>query len=284
MTHLSADKDSKRADAYNSDLHEVLTSASSMCISSRLSAVCRFMDKYVAGLYGTRSIVNWITKSKGKNFLDMVTMSNIAYTLAVIENSYEAWDEEHAGMNQTGEGEEQVVCQRPQKMVKTKFTNRVGKKRQCNMSGWNNDGILFYNGVVARWRALLEDTAWTLLEEEWKSYENKTTFGHSSRRMKDEQNELDDEYNYDGDEKCPDLPLLDKFVLLEGDEDFVDERPTAKKMRETQINHDGDGFDDDYLLSMLEYDSGENRAQTPRASPNGDDDSDSDGIGDLLGV
>ena len=210
----------------------------------------------------------------------MVTMSDIAYTVAVIENSYEAWDEEHAGMNQTGEGEEQVVYQRAQKSVKTKFTNRVGKKRQCNMSGWNNDGILFYNGVVARWRALLEDTAWTLLEEEWKSYENKTTFGHSSRRMKDEQNELDDEYNYDGLEKCPDLPLLDKFVLLEGDEDFVDERPTAKKMRETQIK-----FNDGDLLSVLGYESGDNLVQTQRASPNGDDDSDSDGYVDrLLGV
>ena len=281
MTHLSADKDSKRADAYNSDLHEVLTSASSMCISSRLSAVCRFMDKYVTGLYGTRSIVNWITKRKGKNFLDMVTMSDIGYTLAVIENSYEAWDEEH-GMNKAGEGEEQVVYQRPQKSVKTKFTNRVGKKRQCNMSGWNNDGILFYNGVVARWRALLEDTVWTLLEEEWKSYENKTTFGHSSRRMKDEHHEQDDEYYNDGKEQCPDLPPWEKFVLLVGDEDFMDERPSAKRMRETQINHDGDDFDDDYLFSLLGDSSGENPAQTPRASPNDDDDS--DGAGDLLGV
>ena len=147
------------------------------------------------------------------------------------------------------------------------------------MSGWNTDGIQFYNSVIARWRALLEDTVWTLLEEEWKSYENKTTFGHSSRRMKDEQNEPDDEHYYDGYKKCPDLPLLDKFVLLEGDEDFVDERPSAKKMRETQIK-----FDDNDLLSMLEYDSGENRALTPRASPNGDDDSDSDGISNLLGV
>ena len=102
----------------------------------------------------------------------MVTMSDIAYTLAVIENSYEAWDEEH-GMNKPGEGDGQVVYQRPQKMVKTKFTNRVGKKRQCNMSGWNNDGIHFYNGVIARWRLLLEDTAWTTLEEEWKLYEIK---------------------------------------------------------------------------------------------------------------
>ena len=117
------------------------------------------------------------------------------------------------------------------------------------------------------------------MEEEWKSYENKTTFGHSSRRMKDEQNEPDDENNYDGFEKCPDLPLLDKFVLLEGDEDFVDERPLAKKMRETQIK-----FDDNDLLSVLGDDFGENLVQTPRASPNGDDDSDSDEIGDLLGV
>ena len=80
-----------------------------MCISSRLSAVCRFMDKYVTGLYGTRSIVNWITKNKGKHFLDMVTMSDIAYTLAVIENSYEAWDEEHGMNKKAGEREEQVV-------------------------------------------------------------------------------------------------------------------------------------------------------------------------------
>jgi hypothetical protein len=34
----------------------------------------------------------------------MVTMSDIAYTVAVIENSYEAWDEEH-GIDTDGEGE-----------------------------------------------------------------------------------------------------------------------------------------------------------------------------------
>ena len=63
--------------------------------------------------------------------------------------------------------------------------------------------------------------------------------------------------------------------MLEGDEDFVDERPTAKKMRETQINHYDDEYNDDYLLSLMGYDSGENLVQTTRASPNGDDDSDS---------
>ena len=135
ITCLSADKDSTRPDAYNLGLHEVLTSASSMCIFARMSAVCRFMDKYVSGLYGSRSIINWKTKNKGKHFLDMVTMSDIvAYTVAVVENSYEAWNEEH-GIENAGEGEEQELYQRPQKTVKTKFTNRVGKKRQCNMLG-----------------------------------------------------------------------------------------------------------------------------------------------------
>ena len=100
------DKDSKSPNAYDLDLHEALTLGSPMLLSARLMAVCRFMDKYVSGLYGSRSIITWITKNKGKHFLDMVTMSDIAYTVAVIENSYEAWDEEH-GIDNAGEGQEQ---------------------------------------------------------------------------------------------------------------------------------------------------------------------------------
>jgi hypothetical protein len=37
----------------------------------------------------------WITKNKGRQFIDMVTMSNIVYTVTVIENSYKVWDAEH---------------------------------------------------------------------------------------------------------------------------------------------------------------------------------------------
>ena len=85
-------------------------------------AVWRFMDKYVSGLYGFRSIINWKTKNKGKHFLDMVTMSDIAYTVAVIENSYKAWDAEHEIQN-AGKGEEPEVYRRPQKTVKMKCTN-----------------------------------------------------------------------------------------------------------------------------------------------------------------
>jgi hypothetical protein len=90
------------------------------------------------------------------------------------------------------------------------------------MPGWSNDGIQFYNSVRASWRTLSQDTTWTTFEEEWAMYEDKTNFGHSSRRKKDEHEEPEDDYYYDGGEQCPDLPLWDKFVLLDGDEDFMD--------------------------------------------------------------
>ena len=239
-----------------------------MCISSRMAAVCQFMDKYVAGLYGCRSIVTWITKNKGKHFLDMVTMSDIAYTVAVIENSYEAWNEEH------GIGEEQEVNQRAQKTVKAKFTNRVGKKRQCNMSGWSTEGIQFYNKVRDSWRALTKETTWTTLDEEWAKYEEKTNFGHSSRRKKDEHEEPEDDY-YDGGDQCPNLPQLwDKFVLLEGDEEFIDERPTSKRMRGLNDQDGGDSDDDDI---------GGHQGRLSRVSMSWENDSDGDGDGDSDG-
>jgi hypothetical protein len=208
-------------------------------------------------------------------------MSDITYTVAVIENSYEAWDEEH-GIDNAGEGEEQEVYRRPQKTVKMKFTNRVGKKRQCNMSGWSTDGIHFYNSVRASWRALSQVTTWITFEEEWARYKDKTNFGHSSRRKKDEHEEAEDDYYYDGGEQCPDLPQWDKFVLLDGDEDFMDEQPSSKRMRE-DLNQDGDESDCLSLLGDDDGEHGEHQARMPRVSlkGDGDGDGDSDGDGDV---
>ena len=214
-------------------------------------------------------------QEQGKTFFDMVTLSDIAYTVAVIENSYEAWDEEHGIDKNDGEGEEQEVYRRPQKKVKTKFANRVGKKRQCNMSGWSNDGIHFNDSVRASWRALSQDTTWTILEEEWAAYEDNTNFGHSSRRKKEEHEEPEDDCYYDGGEQCPDLPLWDKFVLLDGDEDFMDERPSSKIMREDLSNQDD--TDSDCSSFQGDYD-GEQQTWVPRVSLNSDGDGGSDRV------
>ena len=141
--------------------------------------------------------------------------------------------------------------------------------------GWSTDGIHFYNSVRESWWALSKDTTWTILEEEWAAYEDKTNFGHSSRRKKNEHEEPEDDY-YDGGDQCPDLPLWDKFVLLDGDEDFMDKQPSSKRMRK-DLNQDGDESDCSSLLGDDDGEHGEHQARMPRVSLNGDGDGDGDG-------
>ncbi len=47
-----------------------------------------FVAKFVSRIYGIRTINTWLSKKKGSTFFDLMTMSNIAYTVAVLENSY----------------------------------------------------------------------------------------------------------------------------------------------------------------------------------------------------
>jgi hypothetical protein len=40
-------------------------------------------------------INTWLSKKKGSTFFDLMTISDIANTVAVLENSYEIWDQEY---------------------------------------------------------------------------------------------------------------------------------------------------------------------------------------------
>ncbi len=109
----------------------------------------------MSGIYGTHSIITWITKNKGRQFLDMVTILDIAYTVAVIKNSCKAWDVDHKEKEKGEEGDSVIAGgdQRRQKTtVKSKFTSQAGKKRQCNKPGWSNKGIESYKKIHECWR------------------------------------------------------------------------------------------------------------------------------------
>jgi hypothetical protein len=55
--------------------------------------IFHFLAKVISHLYRTRTIAKWMSKKKGASFFDMITMSDIAYTIVVVENSYEYWDQ-----------------------------------------------------------------------------------------------------------------------------------------------------------------------------------------------
>jgi hypothetical protein len=54
-----------------------------------------FVAKFVSRIYGICAINTWLSKKMGSTFFDLMTMSDIAYTVAVLENSYEVWDQEY---------------------------------------------------------------------------------------------------------------------------------------------------------------------------------------------
>jgi hypothetical protein len=69
-------------------------------------------------------VSTWFANNEGKTIFDLITMSDIAYTVAVIENRHKTWDE----MIDTSEGMDS-----PKKT--TKFTKREGLKREYNTAG-----------------------------------------------------------------------------------------------------------------------------------------------------
>jgi hypothetical protein len=54
----------------------------------------QFLDKYVSHAVGNHYFMQWSKSNRTKTFLDKVTVSDIAYTILVYENSYEVWKEE----------------------------------------------------------------------------------------------------------------------------------------------------------------------------------------------
>ena len=54
--------------------------------------ICYFIDMYVKRLYGSRHIQSWAAKNKNKTIFDVIKISDLAYTVAVVENSHEIWE------------------------------------------------------------------------------------------------------------------------------------------------------------------------------------------------
>ncbi len=55
--------------------------------------ICYFIDKYVTRLYGSRHIQFLAAKNKNKTIFDSIKISDLAYTVSVVENSHEIWEQ-----------------------------------------------------------------------------------------------------------------------------------------------------------------------------------------------
>jgi hypothetical protein len=103
--------------------------------------MCYFIDKYVTRLYGSRHIQLWATKNQNRTIFDLIKMSDLAYTFAVIENSHEIWEQCNEGQNVSSKIRRER-WERDQEKLPTKktpkFMKRAGKRE--NITCW--DGIM----------------------------------------------------------------------------------------------------------------------------------------------
>ncbi len=76
---------------YSMDFHRMLQDPKHMNLfdATICMKICQFVDKYVSRVYGTRTVSAWLFKNSEKAIFDMIMMSDIAYTVAVIENGHE---------------------------------------------------------------------------------------------------------------------------------------------------------------------------------------------------
>ncbi len=98
--------------------------------------ICYFIDKYVTRLYGSHHITSWAAKNKNRTIFDLVTMSDLAYTVAVIKNGHETWKQLKENQNPLGErGGQEWGGEEFKSSTKktTKFTKKTGKKRKYHL-------------------------------------------------------------------------------------------------------------------------------------------------------
>jgi hypothetical protein len=116
--------------------------------------------------------------------------------------------------------------------------------------GWNQDGIEFYDQVKMGWKKLSSknvDNVWTELEDEWMSYMEEIKYGNWKAR---------DVIESGGGPQAEDMMTLPTLppLVLEGDEDFEDDRSAWKKR--TRLNpeeNDSDADSDDEEEEVSSY-------------------------------
>ncbi len=79
--------------------------------------ICYFIDQYVTRLYVSRHIQLWATKNQNETIFDLIKISDLVYTVAVIENSHEIGEQCNEGQNVSSHIGTREMGKRPRRIV-----------------------------------------------------------------------------------------------------------------------------------------------------------------------
>mmetsp|Transcript_2927 Transcript_2927/g.6334 ORF Transcript_2927/g.6334 Transcript_2927/m.6334 type:complete len:292 (+) Transcript_2927:843-1718(+) len=242
-----------------------------------MKTVYHFMDKYVGKIYGKRYVASWLKKHRGKSYLDMFTMSDVAFCVTVMKNNCRVWSQEHDISRM--EHQEQKKWKNYKNLdieerdaytrEKPSFTANRGSRRTYMTSGWNGAGMKYYQEVLGRWRGLSRDQGcWEKIEVGWESYIEETGFGEQwkkrdvASRVLERLDDEDDDDDDGGVLPLPGLPgyqddrgwrsrgnvsrggELDDELMGDGGEHLGDEQQQETSFEEDDGNSSNDDNDE----------------------------------------
>ena len=139
---------------------------------SALEPVCRFLGKYVKYLHGENAIKKYVDINKGRTFLDMLTPSNVAYSISIVKNNEEVWKEQYeVAKNPNLRDKYKDKKNKEYVYKKPRYTGGPGQKRQFGRVMWQKEGTAFMINAKEVWRkAFKDDRVKILLQKAWEKY------------------------------------------------------------------------------------------------------------------
>jgi hypothetical protein len=234
-----------------------VTSMSPGCVADltyTLYKIFAFIVECVVKTYGWRQVGEWIEKNRGKTVLDMITVSDIAYSITIIENNGKVWDQQELIKRASAVEQEKfknprsVPLRDREKYVKKlpKYTSRKGRKSGYLSSGWTKEGKSRFNEIRKTWTDLYEDKFWLdLWQMHWEEYSEKTEVcSYWVKSAVDTSAEDGANKEDDDDDVC--------------DDDMFCSKPMGKRfnlVRRGAVNDDARGGDDGNAESVGSSDS-----------------------------
>jgi len=102
---------------------------------------------YVFKLYGTGKMRAAMESSPGSGPMDLVTMSDFAYVIAMIENKKKVWEQQAEMEGMSPEEKKRFKEGGDYVKEEPKFTSREGRKYDYLGCGWTKKGRMFYDQV-----------------------------------------------------------------------------------------------------------------------------------------
>ncbi len=110
--------------------------------SNLLSQIFNLIARYVRKVHSDKHIHKCLHYSAGRSFLDVIGPGDISYTVLIIKNSKDMWDQDlqmqELGAHAMGNQE---------KRLKQLYTSGSGQKRTQGKSLWNLDGMKYFHRV-----------------------------------------------------------------------------------------------------------------------------------------